>query len=1362
MRVERSFSSVNGRSGKFGPELTGFLICLTIVLSAFIAMVPTVEEGEGYDYTNIYGTTSSDYIAGYIRQSGTSHNKYSGYAISGHYYTYHYRGWFGISVESIDERSLISSAYAYFYPTNIFYSQNCYFYLLDFDPSQTANAQTIFDRIDDGYYLGFAYVSSYSTISSSITGDALSYLKNRISEGTGYVFFGIIGTDTSTDYITWSYSNQYLRIYGDRSPPSTPSLSHFSQYQTASSMYVSCSSVSDQPSGTNYGNVRYQVGLFSSTSLDSLIRTSDWTSSTSTYINDMADGSTYYIRARAKDGGGWISDWSMYGTTTVDMTPPTIPQIFDLPEYTDGTTVDLAWTPSSDYTSGLDHYQINYAPNPDFTGEMTENEYAFNYRAFAGLTSGTTYYFVLSAYDDAGLWSGFSSICHTTIDADPPSVPVMMKEPPFTPGDNNTFQWHPSIDDGVGVHHYKVQLSTTDEFLPADIVHDVNVDDTLVRFEGLSDMQRYYARVKAVDDFDHGSDWSEMEWSVQDHSGPGELGLEPLMEYMPEGDVPLVWEGSEDAGSGVGWYKVSWSQDPTFSTGVTERDHVLGQSFQVPDLEPGNTWYFKVTSYDLLGNAGEEETAVTTIDGEPPSQPLIDPIDAYSGGRTRDISWSGSTDALSGLDHYVVNVYTSADRVGLAFTVRTTGTEYTVPGLSDGTTYHYEVVAVDNAGNLIASPLIHSTQDTLGPSVPGIMLLNEMSSTGLIDVEWSASTDGSGGPVEYQVEWSADRLFSEEIQTSPWLDDNHYTVHDSGSPTRAELTPLQDGTYYIRVRSRDRFEQMSSYGATSMVVVDTTPPAAPVLDPIDEYSGATSLKITWAPVEDGASTEIEYQVRVYGNETGEPLMVSPWTTANEVVLTGLDGGTLYYMRLVAKDELGWESEPSEAVRTTIDITPPVLTVAKGGLFGLSDTDIRGTVSDGGCGVKRVELSHDTGLSWSQCSFSPETGEWSFPKSALPAGVTSVLVRALDNGGNLAPSVPASLDNFAPSVAVGSPLGGSEVNGAVQITGSVTDANLDTYSVEYRMDGDEDWTAIVAGQRSGGASGLLATWVTSGLLSGAYTIRVGGVDSLGQSSYKTVNVTLVGAVLGLEPSQITFSNPRPVAGEKVKVMVTVSNYGDSPAEGVTVTVYDGGEEIDRFNEVVVPANGFITLTTEMTADGKHEITARATSDMYDTGEMVEGPIVETLEDELVLEDVGGLIGLIALLLALVALILAVVLGLARRKEKPPIEEKEEEAEDEVKEEAEEEKKPPAPPAAPALQPATTEPQAKPELPSSPQSPQQREQLPPPNVSLGSIPTQGSAPTEPPQFRQPQLNAAPANEAPSPEKAQGFTYMGPSRK
>lgn len=93
---------------------------------------------------------------------------------------------------------------------------------------------------------------------------------------------------------------------------------------------------------------------------------------------------------------------------------------------------------------------------------------------------------------------------------------------------------------------------------------------------------------------------------------------------------------------------------------------------------------------------------------------------------------------------------------------------------------------------------------------------------------------------------------------------------------------------------------------------------------------------------------------------------------------------------------------------------------------------------------------------------------------------------------VAPSRAAPLTQD-PVWTITSPSEGSSVSGEVQIQGTATHPNFDSYALLYapgpRATGDSQWVHIVVGVKSMVVNGTLATWNTTALPNGQYTLAL---------------------------------------------------------------------------------------------------------------------------------------------------------------------------------------------------------------------------------------------------------------------------------
>jgi hypothetical protein len=150
----------------------------------------------------------------------------------------------------------------------------------------------------------------------------------------------------------------------------------------------------------------------------------------------------------------------------------------------------------------------------------------------------------------------------------------------------------------------------------------------------------------------------------------------------------------------------------------------------------------------------------------------------------------------------------------------------------------------------------------------------------------------------------------------------------------------------------------------------------------------------------------------------------------------------------------------------------------------------------------------------------DEGSWTKPTTFAFTTLTELgdgkhifSVRAID--GDLNKSKPATLtiivDTIQPIVVITNPKRGGIVVGAVEITGTVLDADLKEYWVQYGSgDSPEKWIQIGGRGAKAGRDMRVATWDTSGIPTGKYTIRLAAVDILGHERYDDVVVQAASA------------------------------------------------------------------------------------------------------------------------------------------------------------------------------------------------------------------------------------------------------------
>jgi fibronectin type 3 domain-containing protein len=241
------------------------------------------------------------------------------------------------------------------------------------------------------------------------------------------------------------------------------------------------------------------------------------------------------------------------------------------------------------------------------------------------------------------------------------------------------------------------------------------------------------------------------------------------------------------------------------------------------------------------------------------------------------------------------------------------GTSYTVSGLSAATSYTYSISAYDKAGNgSVASKTITvATSTPLPPPAVPTGLAAVAPSSAQVNVSWTASTGGVAA-ASYKLYRNGSTTALATI-TAPATSYQDSTV--SAGTTYSYTIAALNATGTQSAKS-------TSVSVTTPAAVSTTPPSTPQ-DPSGQATGQTSITITWNPsTNTGSSGLLGYHVYRDG-----VLIASPTTTT--YTDTGLNPGTKYTYSVSAYDSSANGSTASKVVSiktggSSPDTTPPTI------------------------------------------------------------------------------------------------------------------------------------------------------------------------------------------------------------------------------------------------------------------------------------------------------------------------------------------------------------------------------------------------------------------------------------------------------
>lgn len=349
---------------------------------------------------------------------------------------------------------------------------------------------------------------------------------------------------------------------------------------------------------------------------------------------------------------------------------------------------------------------------------------------------------------------------------------------------------------------------------------------------------------------------------------------------------------------------------------------ISGTSFTVGNLTGCATYYFKVAAVNSLGEgpASGEMSAVALpsthyIFPEPPTGVSATPSHAQV-----VVSWSAAVSRSC----LVITGYNLYQGTSSGQELKTPvngslikGTSYTVTGLSDGTTYYFLVIAVNDAGISSRGPSdeVSATPAATGPGPP--KRLTAAPGNSHVTLSWAAPASDGGSPVTSYNVYEG---------TTPGFEDGAAVTSATG--TTATVSGLTNGTtYYFRVAAVNAVAEGHVSDEASAIPVhrgssSISAPSAPA--GLTAKAGDSQVSLKWdAPASDGGSPVTSYEVYdgITSDFPSKGAVIK--TSRTSVTVSGLTNGTTYYFRVAALNAAGKMSgSSSEASARPIRTPPP--------------------------------------------------------------------------------------------------------------------------------------------------------------------------------------------------------------------------------------------------------------------------------------------------------------------------------------------------------------------------------------------------------------------------------------------------------
>jgi chitodextrinase len=744
-------------------------------------------------------------------------------------------------------------------------------------------------------------------------------------------------------------------------------------------------------------------------------------------LTGLTGSTSYSFEVRARDGAGNLSTVRAATLNTADGTPPSQPGAVSISLVT-ATTARANWGPSTDNVAVTAYdYRLNGGSWVALTN-VTQVD-------MSGLTQLTSYTFEVRARDNAGNTSAVRAASpFTTTDGSAPSQPGPVSIGSIT-GTSATATWTASTDN-VGVAGYDYRLNAG-SWIDAGNVVTLNLT-------GLSQATSYTFEVRARDGAGNLSVVrTAAAFSTLDVSAPSQPGS-VVVSLVTATTARVTWNASTD-NVGIAGYDYRLNGGAWINAGNVTLVNLTG-------LSQVTSYTVEVRARDGAGNVSSAGGAspFTTLDGTAPSQPGAASVGSI-GGTTATASWGAASDnvAVTGYD-YRLN---SGSWISLGVV-----TSVNLSGLSEFTTYTFEVRARDAAGNVSAVTTAPNFQtlDVTAPSAPSSLTFNSVGAFSA-GASWGPSTDNVIiATYQYRLTTQAQ-----------WT--------DTGLLRSAFLGGLApQTTYTVEVRARDNAGNVGPVVSNSFTTT-IAPPAAPTNLAYNQVADCA-----WTASWSGVSAATSYVVR---DTNGSEQTTTSTSISINCPIGNPQGNKPLWVK--ACNGGGCSGEAQFGGTGGDQLAPSTPT-------NLSATNVQPTTAT----ISWNPSSDNVAVAGYQWALN--SGGWN-GVSVTSVGLTglidnfthTVYVRAYDAAGNYSASAqvsfttPTAPDTTAPS-AVPNLRVGSNTSSSARLDWDAASDNLAVAGYNYRLTTTPTWT--VAG------TALSATIGTVG--STSYTFEVRARDSAG--------------------------------------------------------------------------------------------------------------------------------------------------------------------------------------------------------------------------------------------------------------------------
>lgn len=622
-------------------------------------------------------------------------------------------------------------------------------------------------------------------------------------------------------------------------------------------------------------------------------------------------------------------------------------------------------------------------------------------------------------------------------------------------------------------------------------------------------------------------------------------------------------------------------------------------SFTPDDPINPDSYQITITATDPAGNVSPPSNAILLeIDTTPSAPPVILAVNDNVGGFQGDLAPGAITDDTTptirgtGTDGDTITLYNGSTIIGTTTVVGTTWSITPGTALANGS-YTLTAIATDAAGN--ASTPSNSVSFTVSSTVLTLPLVTDIAddagaiigslTNNSVTDDTTPTISGTGAPGSTVVIFDGGNPIAETL------------VAANGSWS-IEITLTGNGPHTLTFGARDAAGNSLAAGNPVMLILDTQPPAEPIVTNVDPNGTLVS-----GTAEPGSTVIIRSGTTVLGQGIANSVTGAYTVTISPAQTTGQN------LNAIAQDQAGNSSNPTPFNAATSSIPhPPTLEIIDDvspvtGAIGNGKTTndtlplLQGTATAGAT-VKIYQDGNEIGT----VTADAVSGAWHYPlPTPLTNGTTynftvSQTVASIDSG--MSPNYAITIDTAAPQA----PAITSVIDDVLPGTGSLDTGQI-TNDSRPTLNGTGEAGATITlydkgvaiGTTTVSGSGYWSYTPTDGLGEGEHIFTARATDAAGNqgdpsNSFRIIVDTLIPSAPSIVTVTDDVGTPQSLTSGQLTNDNTPTLTGVTEADSV-VTIRDNGAVIGTTTS---DENGNWSFTpAPALSEGNHSFTATVT-------------------------------------------------------------------------------------------------------------------------------------------------------------------------